>query len=57
MPTGQVMLIEILIGILVGIALVLFPLLIGIVAFFFLVKKLRNGPLEKIKNTILYRIY
>jgi len=44
------MLIEILIGILVGIALVLFPLLIGIVAFFFLVKKLRTGPPRKDKE-------
>lgn len=36
------MLIEILIGILVGIVLVFFPLLIGIVAFFLLVRNLRE---------------
>lgn len=41
---------EILIGILVGIALVLFPLLIGIVSFFFLVKKLRTDPTRKDKE-------
>ena len=38
------MLTEILICILIGIVLVLFPLLFGIVSFFLLIKKLRANP-------------
>ena len=37
------MLISLLIGILLGIAFFLFPILIGITLFFLLIKKIRDG--------------